>query len=113
LLPFPFADQSASKLRPAVVAHDPYPSDDLLVVAVNSERGVLRPGECELTRWREAGLLHPSFLKRAVTIVTGGLVRRPLGVLRSEDLVNLDRSLCLWLQIPWGRSRLDNGNVQP
>jgi hypothetical protein len=58
LLPFPFSDQSAAKVRPAVVAHPPYGSDDLIVVAVSSERGTLRPGETGLAFWREAGLLH-------------------------------------------------------
>ena len=65
LLPFPFSDQSAAKVRPAAVAHPPYGSDALIVVAVSSERGTLRPGESGLAFWREAGLLHPSFLKRA------------------------------------------------
>jgi mRNA interferase MazF len=96
LLPFPFSDQSAAKLRPAVVVSPGYPSADLLVVAVTSVGGVLRPGEFALQFWREAGLLHPSFAKRAVTSVTGGLVRKQLGQLRAADLSRLDESLRLW-----------------
>ena len=34
LLPFPFSDQSAAKLRPAIVANPAYPSEDLIVVAL-------------------------------------------------------------------------------
>jgi len=86
LLPFPFSDQSAAKVRPAVVAHPPYGSDDLIFVAVSSERSTLRPGESGLAFWREAGLLHPSFLKRAVTTISkdypsaiGRLANRRLG----------------------------------
>lgn len=45
LLPFPFSDQSSAKIRPAVVASPVYPSEDLLVVAVTSTGGSLRPGE--------------------------------------------------------------------
>jgi hypothetical protein len=32
LLPFPFSDNSVSKVRPAIIAHSPYPSDDVIVV---------------------------------------------------------------------------------
>lgn len=99
LLPFPFSDQSTSKVRPAVVAHAPYPSDDLIVVAVSSESGTLRPGECSLERWHEAGLLHPSFLKRAVASVSKDLIRRQLGVLQSEDIAALERALRTWFNL--------------
>ena len=97
LLPFPFSDQSAAKLRPAVIAHPPYASDDLIVVAVSSERGTLRPGESGLAFWREAGLLHPSFLKRAVATISKDLVRRQLGVLHAADVAALERALRNWL----------------
>jgi mRNA interferase MazF len=78
LLPFPFSDQSAVKLRPAIVVHPPYPSEDLIVLAVTSVGDALRPGEFAIQFWREAGLLHPSFAKRALASVSGGLVRRSL-----------------------------------
>jgi mRNA interferase MazF len=97
LLPFPFSDQSASKVRPAIFSHDTNPSDDLIVVAVSSERGILRPGECPIGLWREAGLLHPSFLKRAVASVSRDLVRRQLGVLQPPDLSALQGALRIWL----------------
>jgi hypothetical protein len=74
----------------------PYPSDDLLVVAVTSIGNELRPGEFAIQRWREAGLLHPSFVKRAITSVSGNLVRRQIGQLNEEDLANLDGALRLW-----------------
>ena len=99
LLPFPFSDQSAAKVRPAVVAHPPYASDDLIVVAVSSERGTLRPGESGLAFWREAGLLHPSFPKRAIATVSKDLVRRQLGVLGATDVAALERPLRTWLEL--------------
>ena len=79
LLPFPFSDQSSAKIRPAVIVSPRYPSDDLLVVAVTSVGDGLRPGEFPIQFWREAGLIHPSFAKRAVASVTGALVRKQLG----------------------------------
>jgi mRNA interferase MazF len=79
LLPFPFSDQLSAKIRPAVVVNPTFPSDDLLVVAVTSVGTGLRPGEFPLQFWRESGLIHPSFAKRAVTSVSSGLVRKQLG----------------------------------
>ena len=96
LLPFPFSDQSFAKIRPAVVVSPDYPSDDLLVVAVTSVGDGLCPGEFAIQFWREAGLLHPSFAKRAVASVTGHLVRKSLGQLREADLVKLDAALSSW-----------------
>jgi mRNA interferase MazF len=96
LLPFPFSDQSSAKIRPAVVVSPDHPSDDLLVVAVTSVGGGLRPGEFAFQFWREAGLIHPSFAKRAIASVTGSLVRKQLGQLRESDLANLNASLKLW-----------------
>jgi mRNA interferase MazF len=96
LLPFAFSDQSSAKIRPAVVVSPDYPSDDLLVVAVTSVGDGLRPGEFAFQFWREAGLIHPSFAKRAVASVTGNLVRKQLGQLREPDLARLDGALRLW-----------------
>jgi mRNA interferase MazF len=96
LIPFPFSDQSSSKIRPAVVASPPYPSDDLLVVAVTSIGGTLRPGEFAIQSWQEAGLIHASFIKRAVASVAGNLVRKQLGRLKESDLNKLDYAIGLW-----------------
>jgi hypothetical protein len=73
-----------------------YHSDDLLVVAVTSAGDELRPGEFAIQFWREAGLLHPSFAKRAVASVAGRLVGKQLGQLRESDLVKLDAALGSW-----------------
>ncbi len=96
LLPFPFSDQSAAKIRPAVVVNPNYPSDDLLVAAITSVGDILRPGEFAIQYWREAGLIHPSFAKRAIASATGNLVRKQLGQLRETDMVKLDAALKLW-----------------
>ena len=99
LLPFPFSNQAAAKIRPAVVVSPSYPSDDLLVVAVTSMGDTLRPGEFPIQFWREAGLIHPSFAKRAVASVSGALVRKPLGQLHETDLVKLDAAVRLWFGV--------------
>ena len=99
LLPFPFSDQTAVKIRPAVVANPLYPSADLLVVALTSVGDALRPGEFAIQFWREAGLLHPSFAKRAVASVSGDLVRKQLGQLSDPDLLKLDSAIRLWFSL--------------
>jgi mRNA interferase MazF len=96
LLPFPFSDQTSAKIRPAVVVSPDYPSDDLLVVAITSVGDILRPGEFAIQFWREAGLIHPSFAKRAVASATTTLVRKQLGQLREPDKKQLEAALGLW-----------------
>ena len=73
-----------------------YPSDDRLVVAVTSVGEVLRPGEFAIQFWREAGLIHPSFAKRAIASATGNLVKKQLGQLRESDLAKLNAALKIW-----------------
>jgi hypothetical protein len=71
----------------------------MLVVAVTSVGDVLRPGEFAIQFWREAGLIPPSFAKRAVASVTGNLVRKQLGELHGADLAKLDVSLMFWFSV--------------
>jgi len=96
LLPFPFSDQSSAKVRPAIVVNPKYPSDDLLVVAITSIGDALRPGEFRIQYWREAGLIHPSFVKRAIASVSVDLVRKRLGQLRELDVSGVDDAVRLW-----------------
>ena len=96
LIPFPFSDQSSSKVRPAVIASPSYPSHDILVVAETSGGESLRPGEFAIQFWREAGLVHPSFIKRAIASVAGNLVRKQLGRLQESDFKKLDEAVSFW-----------------
>jgi hypothetical protein len=68
----------------------------LLVVAVSSVAGTLRPGEFAIQLWREAGLIHPSFIKRAVASVSASLVHKQLGRLQRKDVDLLEVTLRLW-----------------
>jgi hypothetical protein len=56
----------------------------------------LPPGEFAIQFWREAGLIHPAFAKRAVASVTSNLARKKPGQLRESDLVKLDPAPGLW-----------------
>jgi mRNA interferase MazF len=99
LLPFPFSDQSSSKIRPAIIAHSKYPSDDLLVVGITSVGDSLRPGEFLLRSWKNAGLLHVSYVKRTVATVSFNLIRRRLGRVDNDDLAEFDAAIRLWFGI--------------
>ena len=83
-------------VRPAIVVNPKYPSDDLLVVAITSIGDALRPGEFRIQYWREAGLIHPSFVKRAIASVSVDLVRKRLGQLRELDVSGVDDAVRLW-----------------
>ena len=78
------------------MASPDYPSDDLLVVAVTSVGDGLRPGEFAIQFWREAGLIHPSFAKRAIASAAGNLVRKKLGQLHESDLARPHDALKIW-----------------
>ena len=66
-------------------------------MALTSVGDALRPGEFPIRFWREAGLLHPTFAKRALGSVSGDLARRTLGHLHGDDLSQLEAALRLWL----------------
>jgi hypothetical protein len=60
--------------------------DQIWSAAVTSVGDALRPGEFPVQSWREAGLIHQPFARRAVVSVSGALVRRPLGQLHENGL---------------------------
>jgi mRNA interferase MazF len=103
LVPFPFADQTGSKKRPAVVVsstayHRGRP--DLILMAVTSQ--VLhsgRIGEIQVSGWKEAGLLKPSVLKPVLFTVDRALVIRRLGRLKEADRQTLRQVLVTILDV--------------
>ena len=85
LVPFPFADRTTSKKRPAVVVsstayHKEYP--DLIIMAITSQlKASPTVGESAIVKWKEAGLLRPSVMKPVLTTIERGLVLKKLGSL--------------------------------
>lgn len=73
LLPFPFTDQTTTKKRRAfVVSSDAYHRDrqNVILIAVTSQtRPPAGVGEFAVQRWKDAGLLKPSVLKRLLATV--------------------------------------------
>jgi mRNA interferase MazF len=99
LVPFPFADQSGAKKRPAViVSSSGYHAGrrDLVIMAITSQvRTPLGFGEAMLADWQAAGLIKQSVLKPVFTTIEQGLVLRSMGTLSDADLRALRETLAL------------------
>ncbi len=89
LVPFPFADQSGAKQRPAVVVSNlSYNTSrrDIVIMAITSRvRQPLAFGEAMVANWQAAGLIKASVLKPVFTTIEQGLVIRTLGSLATVD----------------------------
>jgi mRNA interferase MazF len=97
LVQYPFSDLSAIKVRPAVIANAPHPSQDSLIVPLTSKTTSLLPGEFVLTDWKAAGLNVPTAVKRGIYTVHQSLIVKLVGQLSSQDAQNLEQSLREWL----------------
>jgi mRNA interferase MazF len=82
---FPFTDLSSQKRRPVLVVS---PSDfssrfgDIVVIPLT---GHIQDDASFLNKWREAGLLKPTWLKGLIATVAESLVERQLGKITAED----------------------------
>jgi len=95
LVPFPFTDLSASRVRPAVVvsseeygAH----SNDLIVAMVTSQPQT-GPTDCSLQDWEEAGLLHQSWVRAKLATLEQGLIQFSPGRLSHRDVGAVEQRL--------------------
>lgn len=91
LVRFPFANLESAKKRPALVlAHTTRsPRYRLATVAMITSKveALELEGDVLLTKWKEAGLLHPSLLRLAkVATIDAELVDKVVGRLSSSDL---------------------------
>jgi mRNA interferase MazF len=97
LVPFPFADQTTTKKRPAVViSSNSYnnTAPDIVIMAVTSQiEKTFGIGECLIKNWKEAGLLKPSSIKPAISTIEQKLVLKRLGKLSSDDLILMNSAL--------------------
>ncbi len=90
LIPFPFADLSAAKTRPAVVvSSDLYYAirSELLLAFVSSQIAQANPIlDYILHDWEAAGLLKPSFVRPKIAAIGPALVAHHVGTLSDRDL---------------------------
>jgi mRNA interferase MazF len=96
LVAFVFADESGSKMRPALVLSSaPYHRSrrEAIVAAVTSNVVRRLAGDHLLKGWREAGLLFPSVVTGILRTIQQGMIRRRLGSLSMPDLVAVESEL--------------------
>lgn len=89
LVPFPFADQTTTKQRPAVVVSSAEYSrerDDVLLLAITSQRRAsLSSLDPAVQHWKQAGLIKPSVFKPLIATIERRLVIKKLGGLHVDD----------------------------
>jgi mRNA interferase MazF len=97
LVPFPFSDLSATKVRPAVVVssvlyHSLEP--DVLLTAITSKvAAATGPLDYLLNDWQAAGLRYPSALKPVLFTLDPARVLYRIGTLTDSDLAEIDDRL--------------------
>jgi mRNA interferase MazF len=100
LLPYPFTDLKASKVRPAVVVA---PEDgryyDLFVVPITSRTKTLNTGEYVLKEWKSAGLNVPSAVKRGCVLIDTKIIIQKVGTCSKSDVASLNKALKQWLAL--------------
>lgn len=97
LVPFPFTDLSDTKRRPALILSSGKYNEatgDVIIAQITSRVSApLRPGDCSIEKWREAGLLAPSRVRAKLTTLRVNLLLRRLGQMPAGDLSSIDRAL--------------------
>lgn len=73
--------------------------DDIFVVPLTSKIYNLSENEFCLENWKESGLNVPTAVKRGCILIDIDLVIKKVGVLSNADLVNVNNSLRVWLEI--------------
>ena len=93
LVPFPFTDLSAIKVRPAVVVSSALyqaTEPDLILAAITSRiAAATGPLDYVLSDWRAAGLRYPSAFKPALATLEPVRVLYHIGALTAADLAQV------------------------
>ena len=102
LVPFPFSDLSATKVRPAVVVSSSLYQQiepDLILAALTSRvAAATGPFDYVLTDWRAAGLRYPSALKPVLFTLDPSRVLHHIGGLGVADLTQVDQRIARALE---------------
>lgn len=93
LAPFPFADQSVSKLRPAILVSS-LPHNAWLVIYVTSAELVATEYDVTLEPSATNNLLKPSVARvNRLTVITDTMITRTLGTLKSSERENIAQAI--------------------
>ena len=103
LVPFPFAELTAAKARPAVVVSgDSYhrTENKIIVAAVTSNvQTRTGPTTFRLTEWRKTGLLKPSVITSWLVTLSPAIVLMRIGALSAADMQVVASKLKLALEL--------------
>ena len=95
LVPFPFTDLRARKVRPAVILsstvyHATEP--DLILGAITTNlKAATAPVDCVLSDWQAANLRFPSAFKPLLFTLAPSLILQTVGKLSTADMLEVDR----------------------
>jgi len=96
LVEFAFSDESATKLRPALVISTALyhrAREEVIVAAITSNTRRRLVGDHIVADWQHAGLLFPSTVTGIIRTIKRSMIRRRLGSLAREDLDAFDQEL--------------------
>jgi mRNA interferase MazF len=96
LVSFVFADESGSKMRPALVlssASYHRGRREAIVAAITSNVARRLTGDHAVSNWKAAGLLFPSVVTGIIRTVERAMIRRRLGALTAADLGSVEGEL--------------------
>ncbi len=96
LVSFVFADESGSKLRPALVVSSASfhrGRREAIVAAITSNVKRRLAGDLVVSDWKKAGLLFPSLVTGILRTIERVMVRRRLGSLDRVDLEAVEHEL--------------------
>lgn len=96
LVRFVFADETGTKLRPALIisSHDYHSQrQEIIVAAITSNVGRLFIGDCRIKDWKTAGLLAPSVATGIIRTIKQSMIARRLGKLSKTDLADYQNQL--------------------
>lgn len=98
LVPFPYTDLSAARVRPAVVVSSAVIADDLIVAMVTGRAQNSRT-DYALRDWTGAGLARPSWVRAKLATLHERLVRFSPGRLSPRDMNAVDKRLRIALRL--------------
>lgn len=103
LVPFPFAELTAKKARPAVVVsgHDFFRAEGKIVVAAITSNIKAHGGRTNLRlpQWRECGLLKPSVITSWLATLAPDLILMRIGALKAGQLRAVESRLRAALEL--------------
>jgi mRNA interferase MazF len=101
LVPFPFTDLTAAKLRPALVVSDSSYEQITgnIIVAQITGRMHNTPTDYVISDWQGANLLKPSVVRAKLATLSPSLVRYRPGRLPAPEMAEVDKRLRLALAL--------------